>query len=255
MTAVQIMPLMGGKKLKKNNAMRLYVQRHLPDWSTVTVPCTIEVLAEEDLDNSIRLHNEVARGLSPRIFVASSPDDIRRVFLSDGLAIGARFEDRMICVRTTVTSQDWVKELLADYAIPENKFKNAAVTDFCVVDREFRGNNIQFLTQFYAENIISREYSSIITTVSPMNIFSLQNVLACGYYIFSIVWTYGGYLRYVLKKNFVSPLSLWTQHNIRIPIRDITKQQEAIARGQVGYRLIRGPKGFSILYGDLATEI
>ena len=118
-----------------------------------------------------------------------------------------------------------------------------------MVDREFRGNNIQFLTQFYAENIVSRSFDSVITTVSPKNIFSLQNVLACGYHIIAIEWIYGGYLRFVLKKEFRPIDPLWTHGHLRIPIRDIKRQKQALSNGCVGYKIIRGPSGFAILYG------
>ena len=85
--------------------------------------------------------------------------------------------------------------------------------------------------------------------MSPKNIFSLQNVLACGYYVIAIEWTYGGFLRFVLKKEFYPAYPLWTHGHLRIPIREIKKQQEAISRGNAGYKIVRGPRGFIMLYG------
>ena len=172
--------------MENNVVMQLFVQRHMPDGRSLTVPCTIEVLSEKDEKFSIELHNEVALGLSRDIFAASTEEELRRFLTEDGIAVGARYDGRLVCLRTLKISPDWVRESLADYSLSPERYEHSAVTGFCVVDREFRGNNIQFLTQFYAENIVSRRFDSVVTTVSPKNIFSLQNVLACGYYIISI---------------------------------------------------------------------
>lgn len=189
--------------------MQLFVERHMPDGRALTVPCTMEVLSKKDEDISIKLHDEVAHGLSRDIFAASTKDDLKRFVSEEGLSLGIKYKNRLICLRALKTSPEWVKESLKDYNLAPKRYKNSAVTGFCVVDREFRGNNIQFLSQFYAENIVSRNCDSVITTVSPKNIFSLQNVLACGYYIIAIEWTYGGFLRFVLKKEFYPAYPLW----------------------------------------------
>lgn len=235
--------------MENNVVMQLFVQRHMPDGRSLTVPCTIEVLSEKDEKFSIELHNEVALGLSRDIFAASTEEELRRFLTEDGIAVGARYDGRLVCLRTLKISPDWVRESLADYSLSPERYEHSAVTGFCVVDREFRGNNIQFLTQFYAENIVSRRFDSVVTTVSPKNIFSLQNVLACGYYIIAIEWTYGGFLRFVLKKEFYPTYPLWTHGHLRIPIREIKKQQEAISKGNVGYKIVRNPRGFIMLYG------
>ena len=241
--------------MKNNNViMQLFVRRHMSDGRSLTVPCTIEVLSEKDEKISIELHNEVAHGLSRDIFAASTEEELKRFLTDEGLAVGARYDDRLICLRTLKISPDWVRRSLSDYNLSPEMYRNSVVTGFCVVDREFRGNNIQFLTQFYAENIVSKSYDSVVTTVSPKNIFSLQNVLACGYCIIAIEWTYGGFLRFVLKKEFYPQNPLWTHGHLRIPIRDIKKQKESLANGCVGYKIIRGPSGFAILYGRAGPD-
>lgn len=238
--------------MKENKKMILFVQRHMPDGRSLTVPCTIEILSKNDEDRSIKFHNEVTKGLSRDMFAASTESELKRFLTDDGLTVGARYEDRLICLRTLRTSPAWVKESLMEYNLIPNDHGNCAVSGFCVVDKEFRGNNIQFLTQFYAENLVARKYDSVVTTISPKNIFSLENVLACGYYIIAIEWPYGGFLRFVLKKEFYPAHPLWTHGHLIIPLRDIKKQQKAISNGNVGYKIIRRSKGFSILYGRLA---
>ena len=198
--------------MENNVVMQLFVQRHMPDGRSLTVPCTIEVLSEKDEKFSIELHNEVALGLSRDIFAASTEEELRRFLTEDGIAVGARYDGRLVCLRTLKISPDWVRESLADYSLSPERYEHSAVTGFCVVDREFRGNNIQFL---------------------------------------SIEWTYGGYLRFVLKKEFHPKDPLWTHGHLRIPIRDIKRQKEALSNGSVGYKIVRGPSGFAILYGRI----
>jgi len=95
--------------------MQLFIQRHLPDGRSLTVPCTIEVLSEKDEKLSIELHNDVASGLSRDLFAASTEEELRRFLTKDGIAVGARSGGRLVCLRTLKISPDWVRESLADY--------------------------------------------------------------------------------------------------------------------------------------------
>ena len=55
----------------------------------------------------------------------------------------------------------------------------------------------------------------------------------------------------MLKKEFHPKDPLWTHGHLRIPIRDIKRQKEALSNGSVGYKIVRGPSGFAILYGRI----
>ena len=63
--------------MKNIAKMQLFVERHMSDGRALTVPCTIEVLSRKDQDISVKLHNEVAHGLSREIFAASTEDGER----------------------------------------------------------------------------------------------------------------------------------------------------------------------------------
>lgn len=241
--------------LEPNGEMNIYIRRHLKDGSSTMIPVTMSALSPDYAEAGVSLHNEVASGLKRDIFAASTEEEVRQFFTDEGLAVGVRFNDRLISLRTLKTGKDWVDKALKDFGVSPDVAPNSAVTGFCVVHKCFRGNNVQFLTQFYAENIIARKFDSIVTTVSPWNIFSLQNVLACGYNIIGIEWTYGDYLRYVLKKTFRNSHPVWTHGHLQIPIRNIDWQREALKNGNVGYRIIRKPiQGFCILYGKYAEK-
>ena len=234
--------------------MSVFVRRHKPDGSMKVVPCVMSLLSPDDGDDAVRLHDEVAHGLSKDIFVPSPPDEIRRYLGDEGLAVGIKHEGRLICLRTAITGEEWARYTAEGMGLPPEAAERAACTGFCVVDKEFRGNNVQFLSQYYAENVIAASCEKILTTVSPHNIFSLQNVLDCNYRIIGLREIYGGYTRYVLRKEFRPAVPLWTHWHMQIPIRDFELQRRALEAGAVGYKLVRKPSGMHVLYAGAGSS-
>jgi Ca2+/Na+ antiporter len=110
------------------------------------------------------------------------------------------------------------------------------------------------LTHYTIENSIADKFSAIFTTVSPKNSFSLQNVLGCKFVIIGIEALYGGYTRYILRKNFAVSTPIWTNGHLVIPLSDLKRQKEVIADGYVGYKIIRRNRGFSVLYAPIAEK-
>ena len=78
----------------------VYVRRHRPDGSMMVVPCVMSLLSPDDFEDAVRLHDEVAHGLSMDIFVPSAPDEIQRYLGGEGLSVGIKHEGRLICLRT-----------------------------------------------------------------------------------------------------------------------------------------------------------
>lgn len=237
-----------------NDEMNIFVRKHNADGSTAVVPCTMSVLTPEDGEDSVRLHDEVAHGLSREIFAASPKAEVHRFLSDEGLGVGIKHNGALISLRTVRTGESWVREFIVQTGLPPEEASGAAVTGFCVVDRAFRGNNVQFLSQYYTESLLSRCFNSVYTTVSPMNIFSLDNVLNCNYRIIAIKEVYGGCLRYVLRKEFYPEFPLWTRWHLQIPIRELEAQRAALASGHVGYKMVRKLSGIHILYAKAGAE-
>ena len=74
--------------------------------------------------------------------------------------------------------------------------------DSVVILSEFRGNGLQYKLIAKAEEVIAREtdYRILMATVHPENKYSLKNVLAHGYEVAAEALKYGGYPRYIMKK-------------------------------------------------------
>jgi hypothetical protein len=207
-----------------------------------------------DIDAAASLHRRVTKGLSREIYVPTEERDLTRLLGGDGVSLGVWFEERLICMRAVTTNGDWVNEILADMGLPEDMGNKTAYTDHCIVDKDFRGNNVQFLTHYAIENNIAGQYETFYSTVSPKNSFSLQNVLGCNFVIVGLEKLYGGYLRFIMKKDLARNMPIWTHGHLVVSINDIARQRSAIADGYVGYKLIRKHRGFSVLYAAMADN-
>ncbi len=224
------------------------VRRTLDDGRTMIVPCIFAILDMSDLKDIVRLQGEISEDLSQDIFARTSPEDVARFLGDEGITIGVACNGRLICARTVKTAKPWVDKSISELGYFPTNDKKMAITDFCIVDPEFRGNNMQLLTQYYAENLLTRTHDTIVTTVSPKNSYSLMNVVACGYYIVGIKEAYGGYLRYVLEKEFAPNHYLNAHEHVVIRYGDIKKQKEAIDSGMIGYKIVVHPKGRDVLF-------
>lgn len=242
-------PAKGGLCMNERNYKGIVsVRKIFDDGRTMIVPCTFTVLSHEDIGEIVRLQHEVASGLSPEIFVRTEESEISKFLGDEGITIGVAYEGRLICARTVKTAKQWVDKSISELGYFPTNDKKMAITDFCIVDPEFRGNNMQFLTQYYAECILTQTHDTIVTTVSPKNSWSLTNVLACGYCIVGIKDAYGGYLRYVLEKEFHPDYCIKANEHVSIRYKDMKKQKEAIDEGMIGYKIVQHPRGREVLF-------
>ena len=232
----------------------LYMCRHLIAGRSQVVPCEIRRLGPGDIDEVLRLHHRVTRGLSHEIYVPTGDEDLWRLVNGEGISLGVWFEDRLICMRAVVTDADWVGEILAEMGFTPEPEHKTAYTDHCIVDRDFRGNNVQFLTHYAIENEIAAGYGTFYTTVSPKNSFSMQNILGCNFVAVGLKKLYGGYMRFIMRKDLAHNMPLWTHGHLIIPISDAGRQLAALSEGYVGYKLIRKHRGFSVLYAPMADN-
>ncbi|MDR1943928.1 MAG: hypothetical protein LBQ19_03815 [Synergistaceae bacterium] len=232
----------------------IYLYRHMHNGRTQIVPCTMSMMSMSDYGDAVRLHKKVAQGLGPEIYVPTTEEELERLLRDEGLSVGVWHENRLICMRSVQTAPEWVSESLEKMGLDPDPKERTAVTDHCIVDKEYRGNNIQFFTSYEIECIVAEQFDKVATTVAPMNIFSLQNIINCNFHIVGLDFRYGGYLRYTLIKNFRADSSIWTNDHHLVPIRDISEQKKLIEEGFVGYKLKRMPHGFTVFYAPMRPE-
>ena len=232
----------------------IFLYRHTSYGRSQIVPCNISRMTLADHREAERLHIDVTRGLSPEVFSPTPPEDLIRLLGDEGIALGVWYGPRLVSMRAIQTDRDWVNEVLVKMGMEAEIENRTAFTEHCIVDREFRGNNIQFISHYKMENYIADRFERITTTVSPRNPFSLKNVFACNFLVVGIKELYGGYTRYIMEKNFVSPASLWSKGHMVIPVLDIERQRRLLAEGYVGYQMIRKDGALNILYAPSCAE-
>ena len=87
-------------------------------------------------------------------------------------------------------------------SLSKEEMQKVAHMDSVVILPRYRGHKLQYKLIEAAEEVLRREtnYGIWMATVHPDNRYSLSNVQALGYKIVAEALKYGGYPRYILKK-------------------------------------------------------
>lgn len=241
--------LMDGAHFPK---MDIFIRRLLSSGRTEQVPCSMEILSAKDIAEAVRMYESEVSGLGPDIFARITPAQLAATINGEGIMVGVRYKNRLVCLRSVLTQQAAIDNFLDKCGLDKTSCGDCAVTGFCVVDRNFRGNNVQFLSYYYVENLLSARFNSILTTVSPTNVFSLQNILAYGFAIIGIGNIYEGNLRYVMKKYYRPGAVIWTKNHLKFRLDDLSTQRQALSAGLAGYKLLWDEEhGFRLLFGTM----
>lgn len=235
--------------------MDIFIKHNLPDGRIRSVPCKISILGMERADDLFRLHNDVAEGVSRDLFSLAGEEEIQRYLSDEGITIGVTYKDRLICARTIRTSEKWIREYLAETNRTPECYGNPAITGFCVVDKEFRGNDIQFLTQYYAESFLIEDFDCILTSASPNNVHSLQNLLKCGFNIIDIKVNRDNNRRYILKKSLIENGMISIPDRKQISMKHLDSQERFLKKGYIGYKLVKRIHGMDLLFAKLTKNI
>jgi len=235
--------------------MDIFIKHNLTDGRVRSVPCKISILGMDRAEDLFRLHNDVAEGVSRDLFSLAGEEEIQRYLSDEGITIGVTYKDRLICARTIRTSEKWIREYLAETNRTPECYGNPAITGFCVVDKEFRGNDIQFLTQYYAESFLIEDFDCILTSASPNNVHSLQNLLKCGFNIIDIKVNRDNNRRYILKKSLIENGMISIPDRKQISMKHLDSQERFLKKGYIGYKLVKRIHGMDLLFAKLTKNI
>ena len=221
-----------------------------PGMFTLT-PCCLRRLTMDDHEAALALHRAISQNANPKLFVSGSDEDFLRILEGEGIVLGVDDGKKIVCMRTVLfDTHDEGIPREAMKLLPE-QWTRMAFMEYCIVRQEFRGNNLQFLTYNYLESLLWDDFDYFYTTVSPLNVFSLRNVLSYGFYVFQLKECYGGYMRYLFRKNLKDSTSIYLNKNISAPVSDYAAQQAFLNEGKVGYRLARHHTGLRMRFGTL----
>jgi hypothetical protein len=213
----------------------------------VQVPCEFVFLTSKDENETCSFYESAIKLIgNPEVF---APDNTLPLDLSgDGIVLGVRAENRLICVRIITFNQDTISEYrkILGEKLPER----VACSDACVVDSQYRGNSLQQLTWFMMEPLLHGKYDCIVATVSHKNLVSLKNLLSCGFVIVDRAIMYGGYERFILRKKLSNIQDIKTTDHIEIDLHDGEKMKTMFSEGYVGYKMKHRLIGMHILFGQ-----
>ncbi|WP_286953630.1 MULTISPECIES: hypothetical protein [Aminobacterium] len=215
--------------------------------------CHMRLLSERETPLALALHEKIAQEIGDEnIFCAVHT--IEESIRGEGFVIGIFSGNRLVAMRAVSYEGKYMEEALADLRLPLAEKEHAAVMDFCITEKNFRGNYIQHFTFLKAEGILYPERYHLHCTISPLNVFSLRNVLRSGFHIVDLKEKYGGYLRFILHKNLKNVPCIYTHDHIEVPIEDYESHLALLSMGYCGYAVKGAHSGFSIMYGTKVAQ-
>lgn len=127
-----------------------------------------------------------------------------------------------------------------------------------VVHPDWRGWHLQRRTMQQAlSELKGTDYRHLLATISPLNYYSLKNMIRTGFAIMRIKRKYGkiadeldGKMRYILYRNIDSEVVRRYRKTITVNNTEIDLQKNLIRNGYVGYDVDELDEGeFKIFYG------
>lgn len=147
------------------------------------------------------LQNEVRAAMPhPEQFVPDTLENIT-AYLREDLCIGAYDGERLGAYFILRYCGRSAHNYAAFLGVPREEWEHWANADSAIVHADFRGNGLQRLMLGAALPLFPGRITHIGATVSPENQYSLNNALASGFAIVSRREMYGGYDRYLLRKD------------------------------------------------------
>lgn len=161
---------------------------------------TVRRCGPEDAAAFYALQNEVRAAMPhPEYFVPDTLENIT-AYLAHDLCIGVFDGERLGAYFILRYCGQSEHNYAAFLGVPKAEWDRWANADSAVVTPDWRGNGLQRKMLEAAAEFLRPDIVGIGATVSPENRYSLNNALACGFVIADRREMYGGYDRYLLKK-------------------------------------------------------
>ncbi len=170
--------------------MEIFLHRICGKTAEPPVPMLLRRCTAEEAPAVYALQNEVRAAMPhPEQFVPDTLENITTYVRKD------------LCIGAWQGSGQSEHNYAAFVDVPRTEWEHWANADSAIVHADFRGNGLQRLMLEAALPLFPGRITHIGATVSPENQYSLNNALASGFAIVSRREMYGGYDRYLLKKD------------------------------------------------------
>ena len=163
---------------------------------------TVRRCSEADLDEIMELQDMVADLTGSDIFVETTREEMTES-LSCDLCLGVYDADRLIAFGLMVCGRVTPRNLGTYLGYDDERLLQCVTYDTTFVHPDYRGYGLQrSLGQMRDRAAAESGAREALSSVSPENPHSLDNVLKRGFGIISETALYGGRRRYILRKEF-----------------------------------------------------
>ena len=164
--------------------------------------CELREIFIEEINSLLELQSTIlGTKIELEIFSPETRDSILKIFQEGGGGYGFYYNEKVVAYalfRIPGTSPD---NLGKDIGLPNTELLNVVHIETIVVHPDFRGNSMQLeLIKQLEQKSMDHKKSHILCTVSPDNIYSLNNFLKSGFTIITNLPKYGGFNRHILYK-------------------------------------------------------
>ena len=210
----------------------------------------IELLSIKDLEEVISLQNYVVSTLERKeIFFPDTYDNLYDAMIEGAIILGVyNSQNKLICYRYVKFPKLNRDNLGYDLNLPLEELIHVCNLESTVVYPDYRGNHLQYLTLEALIPLIKEEGAKhMICTISPFNMFSVDNIMKHGLKVKLLKRKYAtkdndGIWRYILHRSFEGKSFGNILDSVISDMEDIPKQIELLNNGYIGFELIRDEK-------------
>ncbi|RRN67209.1 GNAT family N-acetyltransferase [Peribacillus simplex] len=218
----------------------------------------VRKLVLEDLIDILQVQEQIVQHLNDNgVLQPLTKEEFQYILGGNGLMIGAFVCKELIAFRALLVPPIDEDHLGRDIGLTENELSNVIYQEISNVLPAYRGNKLQqtLATLIMKElNNHGSPYRYVCCTVAPFNIPSLKDKFAQGMEIAALKEKYGGQMRYVFVKELsVVDASHWQEIQF-IEMKDITAQQEILAKGWRGFKMEEQEGKQLVYYGSKHTS-
>lgn len=160
-------------------------------------------LQEDNINEILSLHDILRKTLEDKdLFYFDNYDFYRYQLEREGKILGCYIDNHLIAYGVMIFPCYDDENLGYDLNFSRDELPYVAHLDSFLVHPYYRGNKLQYKFSTLLENIaVEKGCKHLCSTVSPSNIYSLNNLLDAGLEIKLEKLKYGGKLRYILHKS------------------------------------------------------
>ncbi|GHH99521.1 GNAT family N-acetyltransferase [Neobacillus kokaensis] len=208
------------------------------------VPFSVRRLSSIDLPSVLSVQERVVASMDKQgALQPLSEEEYQYILEGNGMMVGAFAEEELIAFRALlVPKHDDPEHLGFDIGLTMAELPAVIYQEISNVLPEYRGNCLQKkLAQLIMEELgkEAHDFRYVCCTVAPFNIPSLKDKFAQGMQITALKEKYGGQLRYTFVKELPETEQPIWKETIFINMGDISAQQEKLAQGWRGTRMLR----------------